>query len=208
VDRPIAKGKRTRLRFLAREDVDAMQRWGRHEEPLLASYNMPELSVRGRDDWYQERTRRVDFRMFAIEDRAGNLVGRLSIREIDNRRRRARLGIALDPNLVGKGLGPDAITAFLGFYFGHLRFEELVLDVAAYNLRARRCYEKCGFHYTREYWQRDTVLGDQLSLAVFTDDRFADVRKFFRQTRSGLEVLTCDMHLTREDYLSGREPEA
>ena len=204
VGRPIAKGKKVKLRFLTREDVDAMQRWGRHENPLLATYNMPDLSPRERDDWYRARTRRVDFRMFAIEDRAGHLVGRLSIREVDNRRRRARLGISLDPNLVGRGLGSDAITAFLDFYFEHLRFEELVLDVAACNLRARRCYEKCGFSYTGEHRQKDTVLGAQVGLAIFTDERFREVRKFFRQDRSGLEVLTCDMHLTRQDYVAGR----
>jgi len=201
MDRPIVKGEKTRLRFLRREDVDAMLRWGRHDDPLLATYNMPELSPRQREDWYLTRTRRGDFRIFVILDHGENVVGRLSIREIDNHRRQARLGIALDPALVGQGLGTDAVTAFLGFYFEQLRFEELVLDVAAHNLRARRCYEKCGFQYTGERWQKDTALGGRLGLAIFTDERFRDVRKFFRQTRTGLEVLYCDMHITREQYL-------
>ena len=201
MDRPIVKGEKTRLRFLRREDVDAMLLWGRHDDPLLATYNMPGLSPRQREDWYQTRTRRADFRIFVILDRADSVVGRLSIREIDNHRRQARLGIALDPALVGQGLGTDAVTAFLGFYFEQLRFEELVLDVAAHNLRARRCYEKCGFQYTGERWQKDTALGGRLGLAIFTDERFRDVRKFFRQTRTGLEVLYCDMHITREQYL-------
>jgi len=204
MQRPIAKGKRIRLRFLERGDVDAMLRWGRHEDPLLATYNMPTLGPRGRDDWYRARTHRADFRIFAVLDRSGELVGRLSIREIDNGRRRARLGIALDPDRVGRGLGTDAVTAFLKFYFDSLRFEELVLDVAGYNLRARRCYEKCGFHYTGERWQKDTALGERLGLAIFTDERFRDLRKFFRQTVSGLEVLFCDMHITREQYLAAR----
>ena len=205
MDKPIAKGEKTRLRFLKREDVDAMLRWGRHDDPLLATYDMPKLGPRQREDWYRARTRRADFRIFVVLDRAGNVVGRLSIREIDNRSRRARLGIALDPALVGQGLGTDAVTAFLTFYFEQLRFEELVLDVAAHNLRARRCYEKCGFHYTRERWQKDTALGGRLGLAIFTDERFRGVRKFFRQSGSGLEVLHCDMHITREQYLRARE---
>lgn len=204
--RPIAKGKKTRLRFLRREDVDAMLRWGRHQDPLLASYDMPRLSGRAVEDWYQARTSRNDFRIFAVVDRSGAVVGRLSIREIDNRRRRARLGIALDPDRTDKGLGTDAIAAFLEFYFEHLRFEELLLDVAAYNLRARRCYEKCGFQYTGERWQQDISLGERLGLGIFTDERFREVRKFFRQGRSGLEVLHCDMHITREQYLARRGP--
>ncbi len=207
VERPIVKGKKVSLRSLSREDVDAMQRWGSHENPLLASYNVHPMTSRERDDWYRARTRRADFRMFAIEDQSGRLVGRLSIREIDNRRRRARLGISLDPDQVGQGLGEDAITAFLEFYFEHLRFEELVLDVAAHNQRARRCYEKCGFSYAGEHWQKDTALRAQAGLAIFTDDRFRDVSRFFRQSRSGLDVLTSDMHLTREDYLARRSPE-
>lgn len=208
MDRPIAKGRKTRLRFLRREDVDAMLRWGRHQDPLLASYDMPRMSERAADEWYRVRTNRSDFRIFAILDRSGNVVGRLSIREIDNRRRRARLGIALDPDRMNQGLGTDAITAFLEFYFEHLRFEELVLDVAAYNLRARRCYEKCGFEYTGERWQKDISLGDRLGLSIFTDERFREVRKFFRQSRSGLEVLYCDMRITREQYHARRESRA
>jgi len=205
VERPIAVGKKTRLRFLKREDVDAMQQWGRHENPLLARYNVPAMTPRERDEWYRMRTNRADFRMFVILDREGAVIGRLSIREIDNRRRRARLGIALDPNLLGQGLGTDAITAFMDFYFNHLRFETLVLDVAAHNQQARRCYEMCGFRYTEERWQKDTTLGAELGLAIFTEGRFREARKFFRQTRKGIEVLFCDMGITWEQYLAGQQ---
>lgn len=177
-----------------------MLRWGRHSDPLLAGYNMPRLDRREADEWYRARTSRPDFRIFAVLDRDGALVGRLSIREIDNRLRRARLGIVLDPKLVDQGLGTDAITAFQEFYFEQLRFETLVLDVAAYNVRARRCYEKCGFRHTGEHWQREEGLGEGVGFAVFTDSRFAEVRRFFRQTRAGLEVLYCDMEVTREEY--------
>jgi RimJ/RimL family protein N-acetyltransferase len=200
MDRPLAKGKKTRLRPLVREDVDAMLRWGRHADPLLAGYNMPRLDRPGADEWYRARTNRPDFRIFAIQNRDGAVLGRLSIREIDNRLRRARLGIVLDPSLVDQGLGTDALTAFQEFYFEHLRFETLVLDVAAYNVRARRCYENCGFHYTGRHWQREEGLGEGVGFAVFTDSRFAEVRRFFRQTRAGLEVLYCDMEVTREEY--------
>lgn len=207
MERPLAKGKKTRLRPLLREDVDAMLRWGRHTDPLLAGYNMPRLDRRGADEWYRVRTNRPDFRIFAVLDRAATVVGRLSIREIDNHLRRARLGIVLDPSLVDQGLGTDAITAFQEFYFEHLRFETLVLDVAAYNLRARRCYEKCGFRYTGEHWQREEGLGEGVGFSLFTDDRFREVRRFFRQTRAGLEVLYCDMEVTREEHRTRAAPQ-
>jgi len=208
VERPLAKGRKTRLRFLRREDVDAMVRWGRHDDPLLAGYNMRQLGPRERDHWYRSRASRPDFRMFAICDRKGNLVGRLSIREIDNRRRQSRLGIALDPDRVDQDLGTDAVAAFLDFYFNHLRFETLVLDVAAFNLRARRCYEKCGFRYTGERWVKDAELADRAGVAIFSEERYADLRKFFRQTFAGLEVLTCDMAITRQEYLARQNPPA
>jgi RimJ/RimL family protein N-acetyltransferase len=204
VDRPIAVGKKTRLRFLKREDVDAMVRWGRHENPLLACYNMPTMTPRQCDEWYRVRVNRPDFRMFVILDRDGAVIGRLSIREVDNRRRRARLGIALDPDHVGRGLGTDAIIAFMDFYFNHLRFETLVLDVASHNQQARRCYEKCGFRYTSEHWQKAGP-DDGASAAVFSDERCRDVRRFFRQTRKGIDVLFCDMEITREQYLAGQQ---
>jgi RimJ/RimL family protein N-acetyltransferase len=67
-----------------------------------------------------------------------------------------------------------------------------MLSVAAYNVRARRSYERCGFRYLSTHWERFKCDAD-----IFVDDRYADVRPLFRRTRTGLEALFHTMEATR-----------
>lgn len=65
------------------------------------------------------------------------------------------IGLALRPDLTGRGLGLAFVEA--GLDFGHARYApaRFTLDVATFNERARRVYERAGFRpseiFTRRY---------------------------------------------------------
>ncbi|RKJ40518.1 N-acetyltransferase [Acutalibacter sp. 1XD8-33] len=55
------------------------------------------------------------------------------------------MGLGLRPDLCGLGLGKSFVLAGMDFAQSRLRAESLRLTVAAFNLRARKVYERCGF---------------------------------------------------------------
>lgn len=69
----------------------------------------------------------------------GVLIGRLSLREITIHQ--ARIGTYLHPEWVGRGVGRQALFVWIAM----LQLPKLVLDVAADNERAIRCYRAVGF---------------------------------------------------------------
>jgi aminoglycoside 6'-N-acetyltransferase len=59
--------------------------------------------------------------------------------------RHAGIDIYLDPAVHGRGLGSDAVRAVARHLLGDLGHHRLVIDPAADNHAAIRCYEKVGF---------------------------------------------------------------
>ena len=56
------------------------------------------------------------------------------------------IGLALRPDLTGRGLGLAFVEAGLDFARARYAPVRFTLDVAAFNERARRVYERAGFH--------------------------------------------------------------
>jgi diamine N-acetyltransferase len=193
----VAEGEQTVLRRFDRHDVDRWVAWPHHLDPLFAGYNPPALTLHQRDTYFRTRQAAADLLQFAVDDLRGQLVGRISLREIDWRERCAVLGLTFHPRLLGRGLGTDALTALLGHYFGSMDMETLLLDVAAYNQRAYRCYHKCGFRVRGHHWgesQPDYA-------GVMRRAEYAAVRHLFRYEQGLIRPLLIDMYLRREDYI-------
>lgn len=190
----LAQGEKSRIRHFTRDDVDCWLEWPYHADPLYsASYPRP-MNRYERDAWYYERLNRTDYMMFAVDDLQGRLLGLLTLRNIDRQRTHAVLGITLRPEILSYGFGTDSLWAFLSYYFTYLRFDAMLLDVAAYNRRGQRVYEKCGFVYTGEHW------GHFDDYTVFSNDHYRGIRQYFRRHGAWIETLFYDMVLRRHDY--------
>jgi RimJ/RimL family protein N-acetyltransferase len=125
--------------------------WPKYESPFFSHINLDLESEGAKRRWYELRlASRYPF-WFAIDTFDTKLIGELALRELDRRKRSTRLGIHLSPSYIGQGLGSDALGALLEFYFGELGFRHMHLDVARYNQRAIRCYQKCGFVKVSEF---------------------------------------------------------
>lgn len=199
--RVLARGEKTVVREFARPDVDRWMAWPRHRDPLFDGYNAPMLSLRQREIYYQQRVHSPDSKQYSVDDLSGEFIGRISIREIDWRLGASVLGISFHPELLGQGLGTDALWAFLTFYFGPLNMNVLFLDVAAFNHRAYRVYEKCGFRKCGQRWgdaQSDTA-------GIFRKSEYRDIRHLFQWEYGLVRPLLVDMALRREEWIRLRD---
>lgn len=155
-------GERVRLRLAADDDIAA----------LAAIRAKPEVYRwwRGAEDLVAETARDLsdpDTVTYVIElgpaapsepgpaAGAGPIVGAVQWgAETEPDYRHASIDIYLDPASQGQGLGTDAVRTLARHLTTDLGFHRVVIDPAADNVAAIRCYEKVGFRpvgIMREY---------------------------------------------------------
>lgn len=81
-----------------------------------------------------------------IIEHEGRLLREVRLDGLNKHDRRARLAIGFyDPAKLGIGLGRETVSLILAHAFGRLELHRVDLRVLAYNMRAIRCYQSCGF---------------------------------------------------------------
>ncbi|MFF8774205.1 GNAT family N-acetyltransferase [Kitasatospora sp. NPDC015120] len=136
----ILHGSHVTLRPAAAEDIPA----------LVAIRRTPEVYARwrGGDDLTDAVTTDLaesGTETFVIEAE-GRIIGAVQwYANDDDEYRHAGLDIYLDPARHGRGYGTDAVRTLARHLIGHHGFHRLVIDPAADNAPAIRCYEKVGF---------------------------------------------------------------
>ncbi|HUU44008.1 MAG TPA: GNAT family N-acetyltransferase, partial [Planctomycetota bacterium] len=193
---------RVTLRRFTRADLDRRCTWPPYDEPVFSHLNLHLDTPRRRDAWFdREWSAREPF-WFAVDDETGELVGTITLRDVQRWKRITRIGVHLHPKRLGRGYGTETMRLFLDYYFDRLGYRMLKLDVAVYNTRAVRCYEKLGFTHDLEFWRQNLSGADWL-----TDGRFADVRWAVELHRGTERIRHYEMHLTREQYREGKPEE-
>lgn len=85
-------------------------------------------------------------RRFAIDNLEGKHIGNLMYYDINEGKGEAELGIMVgDRDYWDQGYGTDAITTVLHHIFTTTALNRIYLHTLNWNLRAQRCFEKCGF---------------------------------------------------------------
>ncbi|MCG8349374.1 MAG: GNAT family N-acetyltransferase [Chloroflexales bacterium] len=192
------KAERVWIRPWQRRDTLAQESWPSYTDPFHSLWNIPRPNNND-DDTFLWFTVNEGRRVWAIEDAQAHLIGRISLREVNQDLRRARLGISLGAPYVGQGLGTEALAVFLDYYFGPLDFLAMLLDVAAFNQRAVRCYHRLGFCDVTTDWRN---AGNDPSLRLLDDPRYADLQPFFRRSRHGVFVQFLEMRLQRAEWFT------
>ena len=116
---------------------------------LMAVRAAPAVSARwGSDDIADEIAESIadpDLGYFAIV-LDGRVVGAIQWSESeDPMYRHAGIDIYLDPDVHGRGIGPDAVRTLCAHLIDDMGHHRLVIDPAADNAAAIRCYAKVGF---------------------------------------------------------------
>jgi RimJ/RimL family protein N-acetyltransferase len=195
----VAAGPRTRVRAFSRADVDAWQAWPDYPEQLLVGTSPRRMSPDQRSRWFDDITQRQRQIPFAVDDQDGVMIGRIFLRHVRQDERSAVLGIDMHPEYLGQGYGTESLGAFLHHYFENMGFLRMLLSVAAFNVRAQRCYESLGFINVGSHW--DAHIGPD----VTAKPEFMQVRHLFRRGPLGLESLFYDMRLDHRAWRRGLE---
>ena len=193
------KGKRITISKLELQDVYQMRSWGVHENPLIEDYNFPPMDDDEIKIWHRNKTNTIFNKYYSIKDKKGKLIGYMGIKDIKRLRRQSTLGIVLDPNNVDKGYGTEILETFLNFYFGEMKMRSMLLEVAEFNKRAKRVYEKMGFKPIGYY------------LDEFFDSRLDLSNSYYLKEESSFVIkgkkiynYIYKMKLDRKDYIGSR----
>ncbi|MCD6404887.1 MAG: GNAT family N-acetyltransferase [Planctomycetes bacterium] len=190
---------RVKVRRFRRSDAKERLAWPPYTDLLFTHLNYRLSTFVDRERWLLARMTDTGRIYFAVEDEKGHLIGEMSLREIDADARTSRLGVHLASNKLGQGYGREALSALLDHYFNRMRYDVLYLDVAAHNKRALRLYESLHFRHLSPFWRLAPT-----EVPVFTDEAYAELRRFFRLRGSALECLYHDMCLTKKVYFEAR----
>ncbi len=108
---------------------------------------------------------------FAIEADA-RYIGHAGLRPLAESSANYRIGI-VNPEYWGRGYGTEVTRLLLRYAFETLGLHRVQLRVTAYNTRARRCYEKCGFRVEgveRQSFQVDGEWQDDVLMAILKEE--------------------------------------
>ena len=193
------QGRRVIIRPWQRSDDELANEWPPYNDALESLWNLPR-QISFADSWGSlfETSPRLSW---AVEDFDGNLMGRISLRERDERKGQARLGITFCAPYVGQGYGTEALALFLDYYFTDLGYTLMVLDVAAPNIRAVRSYQRLGFAYLESDWRE---VGYSFDRRVLDSPAYESLRRFFRPSARNLAVEFYEMQISRDAWFERR----
>jgi len=145
----VLKGQKVVLREKRLEDATNDYAW-RSDEELARLDAAPTLRIAFADFLasYADELRHPSSRRrrFAIDTLDGKHIGNCMYYDIDEGKRQAELGIMMgDRDYWDQGYGTDAVTTLLDHIFDTTRLERVYLNTLEWNVRAQRCFEKCGF---------------------------------------------------------------
>ena len=167
---PLLEGRNIKLRPPRGDDVAARFALGNHVEIAemfgASGDEVKQITRQGAASWLQWLTDHPHAWVIEVN---GTFAGEIRLDNVNRQDRRAMMAIGINnPALLGKGFGTEAITVLLRHAFGEMGLHRIGIRVLAYNKRAIRAYEKCGFivegreretAYVNGSWHDDIMMG-------------------------------------------------
>ena len=143
------EGKLARLRAYRKEDIPIAQKYFNDAEMMMnMAMRIPfPYTLEDEEKWYAGMSAMKDKYDFAVEAiDTGEYIGGCGINELDWKNSFAVVGIAIVNKVyLGRGYGTEAVGMLVDFIFNEMNLNKVCLNVFAFNERAIKCYEKCGF---------------------------------------------------------------
>jgi RimJ/RimL family protein N-acetyltransferase len=175
---PMIQGETIWLRAMEKRDLAAFYR-GRNDLRIgyEAGYYFPE-SMMSLEKWYEnlmsERHGKDGFYFTICRQGSDESLGAAWLWHLNYKDGNAEFSIFLsDTEVMGKGLGTDALNAILDFGFNNLPLERIYLVVRAGSKGAIRSYEKAGMIVEGTLRKAERYHGklvDQLVMSILHDE--------------------------------------
>ena len=132
--------------------------------------NLMQLPMPSEELWRKRLEAHTEPDLHLVAELAGRVVGSAGLHPAPQLRRRhaAMMGISVEPDAQGRGVGCALMQALCNYADGWAQLLRLELTVFTDNARAIRLYERFGFRAEgthRAYALRDGVYADVLAMA-------------------------------------------
>lgn len=128
------------IRGLTEEDAKLLCSWKYEGE--YSVYNVPwEEAVKNHWSVADAEIRKSDFR--AVTDETGEFLG--FFRMTERKGGGVEIGLGMKPEYCGRGIGKDFVGVLTRYVLTNKPGALPFLEVRTFNVRAVKCYEKCGY---------------------------------------------------------------
>jgi len=136
-----------KLRYFEPEDIDKLMTIRSSSKSYDFFYEFEPLNKTQQLQWWESSYNKKNEKNFIIISQETNqLVGTISLVNIDNRNKKAELGrLFVFDEYLGKGFSKDAMKLVIDYGFKHLNLHKIYLEVFTANKKAISLYEKMGF---------------------------------------------------------------
>jgi RimJ/RimL family protein N-acetyltransferase len=175
----IISGRKVRLREKKLSDVRNDYKW--QADPELARLDAAPVLIQSFSLYlldYATSLHQSQFNRFplAVETLEGKHIGNCTFYDIDEKKEEAQVGIMIgNRDYWDKGYGTDVVKTMVNHVFRMTRVRRLYLKTLDWNLRAQKCFIRCGFKsfghlkrnsynfvlmdLKREQWEKRTETG-------------------------------------------------
>ena len=145
---PLLAGNKVKLRPKHLQDAANDYSWRQDSElchldaapPILCSFE------EFLDNYLEDLRRPIRSYRFAIETMDGKHIGNCSYFNLDEAKKEAEMGIMIgDRTYWNHGYGTDTIITSLEYFFSRTNIKRVHLKTLFWNVRAQKCFRKCGF---------------------------------------------------------------
>lgn len=163
----IWQGQLVRLRAIEPADWETYFAWNQDDEQARTLYFVPlpqsqeavrrfadNAAVQGQDD---------DGFRFGIENKAGELVGDITVNDCNWRVGSLSYGLNIKREQRRKGYASEAVLLVLRYYFQEMRYQKVTVRIYSFNEPSIKLHEKLGFQQE-----------GRIRRTVFTRGQYAD----------------------------------
>jgi RimJ/RimL family protein N-acetyltransferase len=145
---PYLNSDRVLLREYQYEDLPFIRQWVNDFEitnNLHDIFIYPQ-TIHDTESFLKQKVEGTTDKGFIIaEPKTQEYIGQIDLHRVDWKNRTASLGIVIGrQEYLGQGYGKEAIELLKKFVFNTLNLHRLELEVYEFNIRAHKCYLKCG----------------------------------------------------------------
>ncbi|MCI9641310.1 MAG: GNAT family N-acetyltransferase [Eubacterium sp.] len=136
------------LRLYKSTDAQIIVKWLKNEYAFRQwsadRYESYPVTAEDMNNYYSQYSDKDLCKLTAVDE--NEIIGHLTIRFIDEKRKIARLGfVIVDDTKRGQGYGKQLVLSALKYAFDELKADKVTLGVFENNTPAIQCYLSCGF---------------------------------------------------------------